>query len=67
MTSIGFAGLSHLGIVYSAASAARGFSVVAFDDRPGLAGDLAAGRFPVLEPGLAEICREHGARAALYL
>ncbi len=62
MTPIAFAGLSHLGIVYSAASAARGFSVVAFDHRPGLAEDLAAGRFPVLEPGLAEICREHGAR-----
>jgi UDPglucose 6-dehydrogenase len=60
MTPIGFAGLSHLGIVYSAASAARGFSVVAFDDRPGLVGELAARRFPVLEPGLAEICREHG-------
>ncbi len=62
MTSIGFAGLSHLGIVYSAASAARGFSVVAFDDRPGLAGDLSAGRLPVMEPGLAETCREHAAR-----
>jgi UDPglucose 6-dehydrogenase len=62
MTSIGFAGLSHLGIVYSAASAARGFSVVAFDDRPGLAEDLGAGRLPVTEPGLGEICREHRAR-----
>src|ERR1700735_711274 len=59
---IGFAGLSHLGIVYSAASAARGFPVVAFDDRPGLAEDLSAGRSPVTEPGLAEICREHRTR-----
>ena len=59
MTTIGFAGLSHLGIVYSAASAARGFELVAFDHRPELVADLAAGRLPVVEPGLAELCREH--------
>jgi UDPglucose 6-dehydrogenase len=59
MTTIGFAGLSHLGIVYSAASAARGFEVVAFDPRPELVADLTAGRSPVVEPGLAELCREH--------
>ncbi len=62
MTPIGFAGLSHLGIVYSAASAARGFEVVAFDHRPELAADLAAGRLPVVEPGLEELCREHRAK-----
>ena len=62
MMPIGFAGLSHLGIVYSAASAARGFEVVAFDHRAELAGDLSAGRLPVAEPGLAEICREHRAK-----
>ena len=62
IASIGFAGLSHLGIVYSAASASRGFPVVAFDDRPGLAEDLCRGRFPVAEPGLAEVCREHRRR-----
>jgi UDPglucose 6-dehydrogenase len=62
MTQIGFAGLSHLGMVYSAASAARGFEVVAFDDRPELTADLAAGRLPVVEPGLAELCREHRAK-----
>jgi UDPglucose 6-dehydrogenase len=60
--SIGFAGLSHLGMVYSAATVARGFSVVAFDDRPGLVEELSASRFPVTEPGLAEIYREHGAK-----
>src|SRR5271170_5391950 len=59
---IGFAGLSHLGIVYSGASAARGFRVVAFDDRPGLAPDLSNGRFPIVEPGLVELCHEHGER-----
>ena len=57
---IGFAGLSHLGIIYSAASAARGFQIVAFDDRPGLADALQARRFPVSEPGLAESAKQHG-------
>ena len=59
--AIGFAGLSHLGIIYSVASAARGFSVVAADERPGLAADLSAGRFPIAEPGLEETfgsCRQ---------
>jgi len=56
---IAFAGLSHLGIVYSTASAARGFDILAFDARPGLAESLAAGRFPVSEPDLEETFREH--------
>jgi UDPglucose 6-dehydrogenase len=60
--TIGFAGLSHLGIIYSMASAARGFSVLAFDDRRDLITDLSAGRFPVSEPGLNEAYLEHGAR-----
>jgi len=60
--TVGFAGLSHLGIVYSTASAARGFDVLAFDARPGLAESCAAGRFPVSEPGLEEAWSEHRAR-----
>ena len=57
---IGFAGLSHLGIIYSMASAARGFSVLAFDDRRDLTTDLSVGRFPVSEPGLDEAYLKHG-------
>jgi UDPglucose 6-dehydrogenase len=56
---IGFAGLSHLGIIYSVASAARGFPILGFDGRDGLAESLNAGRFPVSEPGLAEAFQEH--------
>jgi UDPglucose 6-dehydrogenase len=56
---IGFAGLSHLGIVYSLATAAQGFEVVGFDSRPGLPDSLNAGRFPVHEPGLAEVFAAH--------
>src|SRR6266851_2897056 len=59
---IGFAGLSHLGIVYSLATAARGFSVVAFDSDDSLSKDLTAGRFPIREPGLEELFRSHNER-----
>ena len=59
---IGFAGLSHLGIVYSLATAARGFSVVAFDSHESLPKDLTAGRFPIREPGLEELFRSHSER-----
>jgi UDPglucose 6-dehydrogenase len=52
--NIAFAGLSHLGIIYSMAAAAHGYRVVAFDGRPGLAEGLAAGRFPISEPGLED-------------
>src|ERR1035438_6702979 len=60
--TIGFAGLSHLGIVSSLAAAARGFSVLAFDERSSLVDGLSEGRFPVVEPGLDETFRQHGER-----
>ena len=60
--TIGFAGLSHLGIIYSLATAVRGFSVLALDEREGLAAELTAGRFPVSEPGLNEAFLKHGER-----
>jgi UDPglucose 6-dehydrogenase len=59
---IGFSGLSHLGIVSSIAAAARGFAVTAFDQRAALANGLAAGRFPVSEPGLEEAFAQNRAR-----
>jgi UDPglucose 6-dehydrogenase len=52
---IGFAGLSHLGIVSSLAAASRGGPVIAYHPSAGLCGDLAAGRLPIHEPGLAEL------------
>src|SRR5690242_15545277 len=57
--TVGFAGLSHLGIIYSMASAARGFPVVAADERQGLAADLSEGRFPIQEPGLEQAFAKH--------
>jgi len=52
---IGFAGLSHLGIVSSIAVASKGFEVTAYDQRADLCDDLARQRLPVLEPDLPEL------------
>ena len=52
---IGFIGLSHLGIVYSLATAAKGFEVLGFDPDPALCAGLSAGKLPVCEPGLEEL------------
>jgi len=52
---IGFAGLSHLGINYSLATVAKGFEVVAFHPSTELVANLGVGKFPIEEPGLAEL------------
>jgi UDPglucose 6-dehydrogenase len=62
---IGFAGLSHLGLVSSFAAAARGAAVVAFDADPRRCEALARGEFPVHEPGLPDLVAAHGARVHL--
>lgn len=49
---IGFAGLSHLGIVSSIAAATKGFDVLAYDPDAALCAALATGRFPIFEPCL---------------
>ncbi|MBM3875784.1 MAG: nucleotide sugar dehydrogenase [Verrucomicrobia bacterium] len=59
---IGFAGLSHLGLVYGLASAAKGFEVVGFDRDPALCARLSRGDFPVSEPGLDDLFSAHRAR-----
>jgi UDPglucose 6-dehydrogenase len=52
---IGFAGLSHLGLNYSLATAAKGFDVLAFDPDSSLVAQLGRGVFPIEEPGFAEL------------
>jgi UDPglucose 6-dehydrogenase len=52
---VGFSGMSHLGLVSAAALASRGVPVVAFDPSAALIDDIAAGRLPVVEPGLPEL------------
>lgn len=59
---IGFAGLSHLGIVSSVAAASRGHDVVAYDPAAALIAELEEGRLPVTEPGLLELRQDAGSR-----
>ncbi len=59
---IGFAGMTHLGIVSSLAATAKGQSVVAFDPDAALIAGLARGTFPIDEPGLDELRRTAGER-----
>jgi len=54
---IGFAGLTHLGLVSALAVASKGFRVVGYDADAARVRDIAAGRLPVIEPGLDELAR----------
>lgn len=49
---IGFAGLTHLGIVSCVAAASKGFQTVAFDLSKSVCDELSQGNPPVFEPGL---------------
>src|SRR5215831_12218280 len=49
---VGFAGMTHLGIVSAAAMAARGFDVVGYDPDESLTARLDRHDLPVLEPDL---------------
>jgi UDPglucose 6-dehydrogenase len=60
--TIGFAGLTHLGVVSAAAAAAAGASVVGWDPDPATVQSIAAGRLPVTEPGLEDVIRNHRGR-----
>ena len=59
---IGFAGLSHLGIVSSAAAAARGFQVVGYDRDGSLCAAMTRGAPPIVEVELPELLREGAPR-----
>lgn len=59
---IGFIGLSHLGLNYSLATAAKGFDTVCFDPDAALAARCTAGDFPIEEPGFKELFVAHRAR-----
>jgi UDPglucose 6-dehydrogenase len=50
---IGFAGLTHLGVVSSVATATKGYEVLAYDPDPAVCGGLSHGPLPIWEPELA--------------
>jgi UDPglucose 6-dehydrogenase len=55
MVTVGFAGLSHLGLVSGTTLASRGVPVVGFDPDAALIERIARGELPVVEPGLPEL------------
>lgn len=57
--SLAFAGMTHLGLCSGVAAAAKGFDVVLFDPDPTRVGEIAAGRFPVVEPDLERLFAAH--------
>ena len=61
MTTVGFAGMTHLGIVSSAAVAQKGIKTVCFDNNEKLIRDLKAGNLPIVEPDLDELIFANGA------
>ena len=56
--TIGFAGLTHLGLVSAVGVAAKGFPWSASTRTLARVEDIAAGRLPVVEPGLDELFHE---------
>lgn len=64
MTSpvIGFAGMTHLGLVSAICAAEKGFHIVCFDTDASRIAALAAGRLPVSEPQLDELAEKNAAR-----
>lgn len=61
---IGFAGLSHLGIVSSICWSSLGFRVVGVDRDPFIISTLAEERIPIHEPLLPELLRDNRCRLA---
>jgi UDPglucose 6-dehydrogenase len=59
---VGFAGLSHLGLVYGLATAAKGMKVAGFDADAKLVAALQRGALPVNEPGLKKLWAETRAK-----
>ncbi len=59
---IAFVGLSHLGIVHAAATAAKGWPVTGFDADATLCASLNDARLPISEPGLQELFSENRER-----
>jgi UDPglucose 6-dehydrogenase len=58
---VGFAGMTHLGLVSSAAVAGADFETICFDQDAKLIASLAKGELPVSEPDLAELIKANGA------
>ena len=59
---IGFAGMTHLGLVHAVAFAEKGFSVVCYDEQIALIQELKAHQLPVNEPQLDDLVVQNRTR-----
>ena len=62
--TIGYAGMTHLGLCSAVAAASKGFATLGFDADADLVGRLQAGRLPVVEPDLDDLLRANKSRVA---
>jgi len=60
--TIGYAGMTHLGINSAAAGAEHGFDVVCYDSDAERIAALIGGEIPVVEPGLPELMKKNAGR-----
>ena len=63
-STIGYVGMTHLGLNSAAAGAERGFNVLCFDPDANLIERLNRGELPVVEPDLPELLARNRARAS---
>jgi UDPglucose 6-dehydrogenase len=59
---VGFAGMTHLGLVSATVTASRGFPTICFDPDPALIDKIRLDRLPVSEPDLPELLQANGKR-----
>ncbi len=64
MPVVGYAGMTHLGLVSASAAAAAGFRTIGFDPDPALADRLRRSELPVNEPDLPETIERSAQRLA---
>ncbi|MCG8356228.1 MAG: hypothetical protein MI920_11695 [Kiloniellales bacterium] len=60
--TIGFAGMTHLGLNSAVAAAERGFPTLCFDPDAGLSARLSRGELPIVEPDLPELLAKNAER-----
>jgi UDPglucose 6-dehydrogenase len=60
--TIGYAGMTHLGLCSAIAAASKGFTTLGFDPDAAVVGKLAAGELPVVEPELDDLLAAHRGR-----
>jgi UDPglucose 6-dehydrogenase len=60
LPTVGFVGMTHLGLISATAIAAKGFPAVCYDPDGQLIDELSRGKLPVVEPDLPELLATNG-------